>query len=300
MTGPTRGKSLELYFVDGKPDGLLTAEVFNWTGHILVVPRIQLGEALKRKEAQYAGVYILIGSQDNDVCVYIGESEDISARIKSHDISKDWWTKAILITSAANGLNKAHVRYLEARLVEEATEARKVRLENGNTPSRAGLSEAARANMEAFLEHIFMVLPALQIDCFVKNTRPSIRTGPTVASTYAIATFELNTPKHGIRAIARVENDEFVVQEGSLARKSWEGKGSENTAYGQLYLELVKTGILQEQETLRVFTKNYAFKSPSAAGAVVNGRPTNGTVEWKVQRQSKTYKEWEAEQLLQN
>lgn len=55
------GRSLELYFIDGKPDGLLTAEVFNWTGHILMAPRTQLANALKRPEARRTGVYILLG-----------------------------------------------------------------------------------------------------------------------------------------------------------------------------------------------------------------------------------------------
>jgi len=29
------GLSLELHYIDGNPEGMLTAEVFNWTGHVL-------------------------------------------------------------------------------------------------------------------------------------------------------------------------------------------------------------------------------------------------------------------------
>ena len=54
-------RTLELFFIDGKPDGMLTAEVFGWTGHVLVTPRTRLSEALKRKESSYTGLYILIG-----------------------------------------------------------------------------------------------------------------------------------------------------------------------------------------------------------------------------------------------
>lgn len=36
------GRSLDLFFVDGRPEGMLTAEVFHWTGHVLRFPRIQL------------------------------------------------------------------------------------------------------------------------------------------------------------------------------------------------------------------------------------------------------------------
>ena len=86
-----KGRSLELYFIDGKPDGMLTAEVFNWTGHVLVTPRTQISEALARKEARYTGVYLLLGDKEGEPLAYIGEAEDISDRIRSHDARRDWW-----------------------------------------------------------------------------------------------------------------------------------------------------------------------------------------------------------------
>ncbi len=43
--------------------------------------------------------------------------------------------------------------------------------------------------------------------------------------------------------------------------------------------------------------ENYAFKSPSAAAAVVNGRPSNGNAEWRIRASGKTYKDWEEEKL---
>ncbi|UWX83682.1 hypothetical protein [Arthrobacter sp. zg-Y1110] len=30
------GKSVRLFLVDGTPGGLVTAEIMNWTGHVLV------------------------------------------------------------------------------------------------------------------------------------------------------------------------------------------------------------------------------------------------------------------------
>ena len=118
-----KGQSLELFFIDGTPDGMLTAEIFNWTGHVLMTPRTQLAEALRRAEASYTGVYLLLGEERvAEACrvVYIGESEDGGERIRNHDTKLDWWTKVILITTSANNLHKAHVKYLESRLVEEA------------------------------------------------------------------------------------------------------------------------------------------------------------------------------------
>lgn len=293
-----RGQSLELFFIDGKPDGMLTAEVFNWTGHVLMAPRTRLGAALKRPEASYTGVYLLFGEDDEGMLAYIGEGEDIGGRIKSHDTSKDWWTTAVLITTAGNNLNKAHAKYLESRLVEEARRAGKIRLDNGNTPPRSSLSEAAQANMESFLEYVMMVLPALRIDSFLAQTRPQpkISSNRTDPLSEPDTVFELRTPKHGIEAQAVLTDGEFVVLAGSRASPSWRGKSSQHTGYSKLHEELTASGVLVREGDLSVFVENYAFKSPSAAAAVVNGRPTNGTTEWRLPS-GKDYKTWEAEKL---
>lgn len=293
--GP-QGRSLELYFVDGRPDGMLTAEVFNWTGHVLMAPRTQIGAALARKEAHFTGVYLLIGEQDGVSSAYIGEGEDISERIRNHDTRKGWWNTAILVTSASNNLNKAHVKFLEARLIEEARTIGRVDLENGNTPARPGLSEAGQANMEFFLDNLLMVLPALRIDMFLKKTRPAPDTVVS-APPDAAPVFELRNRKSGLHATAILQDGEFVVQKGSLARATWVGQGSEESSYGQLYRELARSGVLRPEDGWCIFAESYAFKSASAAAAVVNGRPSNGTIEWKVSGGKKTYKQWEAEQL---
>lgn len=293
------GRSLELYFIDGNPDGMQTAEVFNWTGHVLMTPRTRIKAALDRKEARYTGVYLLLGDLDGEPMAYIGEGEDIADRIKSHDQKKDWWTQVILVTTGANALNKAHVKYLESRLVEIARSVKRRELENGNTPPRPGLSEAAQANMEAFLDYLLMVLPALRIDMFQEYAKPSMDkpVGVLAEATGTGPVFELVNKKHGISAKAALEGDDFTVLEGSAARLQWQGKGSGETGYAQLHAESRKTGVLVANGQQCIFAKSYAFRSPSAAAAVVNGRPTNGTVEWKVAGTGQTYKAWEAGEL---
>lgn len=298
VTASAKGRSLELFFIDGKPDGMLTAEVFNWTGHVLMTPRTQIGEALRREEMTYAGVYLLFGEKDGEPLAYIGEAEDVSERIRNHDTRKDWWTSAVLVTSTANNLNKAHVKYLEARLVEEAKSIGKIELENARIPALPSLSEAARSNMEAFLDYLLMVLPALRIDAFVRSTRPTtaaVPQGPAMAVNSPV--FELHNVANDLHAKAQLIDGDFVVLAGSSARRAWAGTGTEDSSYARLHAELVRNGILVEKGPQRVFGVNYAFKSPSAAAAVVNGRSANGTIEWKIQGQGKTYKQWEAETL---
>lgn len=219
-----KGRSLELYFIDGRPDGMLTAEVFNWTGHVLMTPRIQISAALSRKEAQFTGVYLLLGEQDGDPKAYIGEGEDIGDRIRNHDSKKDWWSFAVLVTSAANNLNKAHVKYLEARLIEEARAIKHTSLENGTAPARPSLSESSQANMETFLDYLMMVFGALQIEMFTRKTRDNLHQPTSARAQKAQITFELSSQYTGVHATAVLQDGDFIVEKGSLARPSWLAK----------------------------------------------------------------------------
>jgi len=209
---------------------MLTAEMFNWTGHVLLTPRIRLSEALKRPEANLTGVYILVGDSEdsNLVRAYIGEAEDIADRIRSHDTTKDWWTQAALITSAKNRLNKAHVKYLESRLVEEAKKTGRMNLENIKSPPRPSLSEADQANMEQFVERVLTVLPAIRIDGFLVKTRsdPKAANVNTLASSSTVA-FVLKSGEHSeygpVYGRAYLKDGEFVVQPDSVGRSRWIG-----------------------------------------------------------------------------
>jgi hypothetical protein len=291
--------TLELFFIDGKPDGMLTAEVFGWTGHILVAPRTRLSEALRRKESSYTGVYILLGELEAESLAYIGEGENIANRIKSHDAKKDWWTRVVLITSAANNLHKAHAQYIEARLVQQGVIAMNARLENGNNPALPSLSEAARANMEAFIEQLLMVLPAIRVDLFTSKAKLDKSNSITKLekAKEESPVFELTLRREGIKATAILEDGEFVVQKGSLARATYIGDRSEKSYYWKHYDRLVEQGILVDQGNHKIFTQSYAFPSTSAAGAVCNGRSTAGPIAWKVKGTGQTYKDWEAASL---
>ena len=68
------------------------------------------------------------------------------------------------------------------------------------------------------------------------------------------------------------------MQEGSTAKNKWTGV---KASYTDLYNELKDSGILVSEGDICRFIENYAFKSTSAAGAVVNGRSTAGPREWK-------------------
>ena len=310
MASTKPGQSLELYFADGNPDGLLTASMWGWIGQVLVVPRTRLADGLARTEAGYAGVYILLGEEDGEAVAYIGESDNVAHRMKNHDQRKDWWTTAVLVTSAANQLNKAHVRFIEARLIAEAQRIGRTPLTNTGTASQAQLSEADTAKMLAFLDNLYLALPAVRVDMFTQRARPQLKvissTPPLAATVLQPAPepaapvttdgvrFHLRSGKHGIDAIAQLIDGELVVQAGSTARAEWESAGA---SYAGLHKELRTSGVITTDANGRgVFTESYAFRSPSAAATVVLGRAANGADAWRTE-DGRTYKQWEQASL---
>ena len=285
-------RSLELFFIDGRPDGMLTAQVFNWTGHVLRIPRTKLKEGLFRKEAGFTGVYVLLGDQNGAPLAYVGEAEDMGTRLRQHAGSKDWWDTAVLITTSADNLHKAHVRYLEARLIEIAKDVATMTLENGNQPSGSSLSEADRANMESFLETLMMVLPAIRVDNFLVKKRDT-STPEEIAPTEV--RFECVVPRHDVHAFAVLKEGEMIVQAGSKVRSDWVGDRKLKTYYWTIFDSLLSKGIISDGR----FTEDYAFSSPSAAAAVVSGRSSNGRKAWKVVGSGQNYADWEETQLTQ-
>ncbi len=299
------GKSVRLFLADGTPGGLLTAEIMNWTGHVVAAPRSDLAALLKRPEAKRTGIYILLGDDPNSLggtIAYIGEGDDVSTRLYQHarpeeKNGKDFWERAIIFTSKDSNLTKAHVRYLESRLIALAQAANRAVLANGTAPTPLPLPEADVSDMEQFIDQVRIVLPVLGVNLLrAVATPPAREAGDDVVAGVvgdASPVFEMNLSQLGIRATAQEFDGEFTVYEGSQAR-NWTGTGH---SYQRLQEKLLADATLlpAADGSALFFARPYVFSSPSAAAAMVAGRATNGRTDWKVQGSGKSYADWQTE-----
>ena len=291
------GKTIRLYLVNGSPTDILTAEIINWTGKVIVAPRSQLAELAKRKEVKRTGIYVLFGP-DPEVAmrdaIYFGEGDNVLTRLTAHDKdeSKDFWTRCAVVISKDQNITKSHGRYLESRLITLAHQADRAKIHNGTAPPLPPLPEPDIADMEYFLSQLTMVFPILGFQFL--QTKPVIDgngTGPSITES---PLFSLTVA--GTDAKAREIGGEFIVLKGSTARvegsKSW-------TSYRSLREQLVKEGkiVPGDQPDYYVFADDVAFSSPSACGAVVNAGNINGRTAWKVAGTIKTYQDWHDEKL---
>ncbi|AQU82446.1 MULTISPECIES: GIY-YIG nuclease family protein [unclassified Halomonas] len=299
----TQGRSIRLFLVDGTPNGLLTAEIMNWTGHVLTGPRTKLTELVQRPECGRTGIYFLVGPDlegSPRPQVYIGESDDVGTRLKQHNRpedkgGKDFWEKVCLVTSKDQNLTKAHVKYLESLLIQSAGELGRCKLVNGTAHEYINLPESDRADMAFFVEQIRTVLPVLGLDFLRGRPMPSHPPSILKPSPAASPKFVAEVPRYGIKAYGQELDGEFYVLEGSIARGTWTGVDG---GYQSLYQQLCDEGVLVEDENkVRRFASDYAFTSPSAAAAVVSGRSANGRIHWKLEGTGQTYGAWQDQQV---
>jgi hypothetical protein len=267
--------TIKLFLVHGDPKRLRTAELSNWTGKAVSGPRTEFDGVLTREECEKSGIYLLTGvdPETGRPALYIGEAECIKDRIKGH-IDRDFWNQATYFVSKDENLTKAHIRYLEGKLIELARSVGRALVTNGQS-SGARLPEADRAEMEVFLEKVNQLLPVLGIDHFVP-----------------VATSALEAPNKELLfcEIKGLKAKGFRIPNGFLVLKSSEAVLTERPSSEKwpwtknLRQKLRDEGYLEIQGNRLVFAKDAEFASPSAAAAVIHGGHANGLTAWKDSR----------------
>lgn len=298
-----QGRSVRLYLVDGSPKGLVTAEIMNWTGHVLTGPRTKLAELVQRPEGSRTGVYFLVGSDPEGGAlplVYIGESDDVAMRLKQHNRAeesggKDFWEHVWLVTSKDQNLTKAHVKYLESQLIQSVRDSGLCKVINGTAPEYGSLPESDQADMAFFMDQLRTILPVLDFEFLRAPVLSSANKAESPPLVDESPVFIFTVSSKGISASAREQDGQFVVLKGSSAIGSWE---SSSISYQRQYEQLCASGVLAEQGSgKRYFTADTAFSSPSAAAGVISGRNTNGRTSWTVEGSKQTYGDWQEQQV---
>jgi hypothetical protein len=270
--------SLRIFVADGDPDGLRVVERSNWIGKALMFPRALLPRVKGRDELGQTGVYLLLGPREDGEgeMLYVGEGDPIRPRLESHYAKKDFWTRAVCFVAAAGQLNKAHVQFLEAQLIARAKAAKRLPLDNANSPAEPSLSEADRADLQVFLRNMLGMLPVLGVHAFEQAALPANASSAPL----------LQCKGKGVTASGYESSQGFVVKAGSQAVATAVPSMQQHVrGMYELRQELIGNGVLAPgpegaAEGYR-FTQDYVFSSPSTAAAVVLGRSANGRIEWK-------------------
>ena len=267
------GKSIELFLVNGQADSLIIAELSNWNGKAIKIPRIEVSSC-DREDITQAGVYFLFCKEDDGSdSVYIGEAENVKDRLVQHlrdyqsEKEKYYWSTAVIFIG--RDLNKALIRYLENRFVEIARTSKRYLVLTKNTYRNTVMKESQIAVMEEFVDNVKILINALGY----KVLEPFAQKD---SSTAAVDDELLYITSGSVNATGKVTAEGFVVFAGAIVNE-------------KLSVKSLSAGMQKQRQKLfdsskvddLVTTEDILFSSSSAAADFVLGYSVSGPKTWK-------------------
>lgn len=267
------GKTIELFLVNGTADSLIIAELSNWNGKAIKIPRIEVSSCY-RDDITQAGVYFLFCKEDDGSdSVYIGEAENIKERLvqnlRDYQSEKEtyYWSTAVVFIG--RDLNKALIRYLENRFVEIARASKRYLVLTKNTYRNTVMKESQVAVMEEFVDNVKILINALGY----KVLEPFVQMD---ASTTSVDDELLYIKSGSVNATGKVTTEGFVVFAGATVNE-------------KMALKSLSPGMLKQRQKLfdsskvenLITTEDILFSSSSAAADFILGYSASGPRTWK-------------------
>lgn len=278
-----RGKSINLFLMDGDANGRMKCTLANWTGVAYKIPRTELDKCKERDDLKQSGVYFLFGKNEEtgDSVAYIGQAgarkngEGILNRLQEHkrNPEKDYWTKAIVFTTSNNSFGPTEISYLENRFCNLATQAKRYVVKNGNDPTPGNITEEKESELEEFIDNAKIIMGTLGHKVFVPLATST--PAPIVTEEDIVDTSDelLYFDHSGVKATGKRTSDGFVVLKGSqICSKLTKSCPDPTLRNREKYASKVDENFVLIEDIL--------FTSPSSAASYIGGASLSGNACW--------------------
>ena len=267
-------------FGNEREQNLLTiAELSNWNGKAIKIPRIEVSSCYREDIAQ-AGVYFLFCKEDDGTdSVYIGEAENVKERLLQHlrdyqaEKEKYYWTTAVIFIG--RDLNKALIRFLENRFVDIARQCKRYLVLTKNTYRNTVMKESQIAVMEEFIDNVRILISVLGYKVLEPVNKPAAieeNDGNEIEKEEIKLHLERT-----VKGIGKIEADGIRTSEGFVVLN-----GSHIAPEDD---ETISAGIKEKRSKANIvegiLQEDVLFSSPSGAAMFVVGKSANGLTSWK-------------------
>jgi len=299
MASNSKARSINIFLLDGETDGVRSAQIAMSTIHAIAFKRSQLVRVRTEfKEIARPGVYLLLGENlEGDRIAYVGESEDVAARLQRHTTvdTKEFWIDTIAFVSKDENLTKSHARFVESLLIAAAKASKTWAVVNSQNPTDIGkLPKPDECAMLEFVDQTKTLTSALGFDLF-KVTSGKLSPQPNAQR--EAATTGIDSPPFryfggdfDATAIVSAINGQWVVKAGSKAKRQEVDSIPKGAKARRA--ELLEKQVLKDNGLVFEFATDCEFSSASLAASVVGGGSVAGPKVWKFNGQS--YGDWEA------
>ena len=295
-----RGKSINLFLMDGDASGRIKCTLANWTGIAYRIPRTELDKCKERDDLKQSGVYFLFGISDETGkgVVYIGQAgarkngEGILNRLQEHrrNPEKDYWTEAIVFTTSNNSFGPTEISYLENRFCNLAIEANRYEVKNGNDPTPENITEEKESEMEEFIDYSKVIMGTLGHKLFEPISKAAeMKAEPEHIPDGEYVKLHLSRT---IKKLGKVEADGAQTAEGFVVFAGSHISSEDDDTIPTVIKERRQKAPLNPDWTLK---EDLLFTSPSYAAMFVIGKSANGLTSWKTV-DGKTLKSLETEE----
>ena len=276
----TRGKSINLFLMDGDPIGRIKCTLANWTGVAYKIPRTELDKCKGRDDLTQSGVYFLFGTSEEtgDAVVYIGQAgvrkngEGILYRLQEHkrNPDKDYWTEAVVFTTSNNSFGPTEISYLENRFCSLAVAAKRYVVKNGNDPTPGNITEEKESELEEFLDYAKIVMGTLGHKVFEPLTEKSSSEGILDSVTFEI---KKDDKKDSVLAKGVRTSEGFVLLKGSKLKSTLAPSLRET-------IKVLRARHANKIDDKGILLEDLLLRSPNEAANFALGYPINALTAW--------------------
>lgn len=271
--------TVNLLLVDGTANGRIKCTISGRTGIIFKIPRKHLAKN-DREELKRDGVYFLLGEENGQPTVYIGQAgsrkngKGILGRLNEHDHAPDksFFTEAITFTTSDNSFGATEISWLENKFCDMAIKAARYAVKNGNDPSPGNITEEKEIELEEQAEFAQLILSAIGYKIFEpqKKIIPPPITNPDEEIFY----LSRNIKKLGRSINAQMKRipTGFKVLAGSEISPIEDITLSANVKKARHSAKIDSNGNLLE---------DVEFSQSSPAATFVIGKPASGNDYWR-------------------
>ena len=285
-----RGKSINLFLMDGNANGMIKCTLANWIGIAYKIPRTSLDKCKNRTDLKQTGVYFLFGVSDTTgkSVVYVGQAgnrkngEGILNRLLEHkrNPKEDYWTEAVVFTTSNNSFGPTEISYLENRFCNLAVAAKRYEVKNGNDPSLGNITEEKESELEDFIEYAELIMGTLGHKVFIPYTSSAVTAVPAPDTGAVLDNDEpemylsraIKKSSITVKATGRQTSEGFVVLKGSIISPD-----DDNT----IPPGVKKLRQASQTDSDHVLQEDVLLGSPSSAAMFVIGKSSNGWTAWK-------------------